>query len=421
MFLETGTLSRTVFISLTQMQELFQVFCYNTDCMENINFKIDHIDPLGQGVSKEDQISFIEKTLPGEKGTAEVYRKAKGVIFGKILSTDDLAEKSAHRVTPECPHYYECRGCQYLHTDYSNEIKFKTQSLERMFNKLLPESLKIKVHPAEKRFGYRNRVQIHYDLETNDFGLISSFSKGLIDASKCLLPSESINTVLKNLYSNGKWKEIINKEDNKQGYIEVYQKPDETDPKISVNKPYAEGGFTQVNDSMGVVLTDLVTKMYKKYMENSNKPLVLDFFGGNGNLSKDFKNANIKVYDLYIENETNVEIQKENQHYINIDLYKKDPVKQIKNSLKNIELPIPDLVIFDPPRAGVKFIDSYIRYLDASYIFYISCDPATLRRDTMKIIKNYDILNIHLIDLFPGTRHFETLIVFRKSDFFLSS
>ena len=94
--------------------------------MENINFKIDHLDPLGQGVSKENKITFIEKTLPGEIGSAEVYRKAKGVIFGRLTNPDKLEVESPDRIKPECPHFHECRGCQYLHTDYNNEIVFKT-------------------------------------------------------------------------------------------------------------------------------------------------------------------------------------------------------------------------------------------------------------------------------------------------------
>ena len=193
--------------------------------MENINFKIDHLDPLGQGVSKENKIAFIEKTLPGEVGTAEVYRKAKGVVFGRLLNPDKLEIKSQVRSKAECSHYYECRGCQFLHTEYNNEIVFKAESLKRMFTGILPESGKIKIHSAHERFGYRNRVQIHYDLETNSIGLISSFSGNLINAGECLLPSESIKKVLKDLYANDKWKENIDKEENgKKGYIEVYQK-----------------------------------------------------------------------------------------------------------------------------------------------------------------------------------------------------
>ncbi len=54
-----------------------------------IDFQIEHIDPLGQGVSKgataDDKITFIKKTLPGESGTAEVFSEKKGVRFARLL------------------------------------------------------------------------------------------------------------------------------------------------------------------------------------------------------------------------------------------------------------------------------------------------------------------------------------------------
>lgn len=384
--------------------------------MEKINFKIEHIDPLGQGVSKENKIAFIEKTLPGETGKAEVYRKAKGVLFGRLLNPDKLEIKSEARISPECPHYNECRGCQYLHTNYENEIIFKTESLKRMFNKMLPESVNIITHSASQRFSYRNRVQIHYDLNTDNLGLISSHTEHFINASQCLLPDSPVRDAVINLYKNDNWKKLVNKCNEKKGYIEVYQKPDETIPKITLNKPYAEGGFTQVNNKMGEVLSDLVTKMYNKYLYKSKELFILDIFGGNGNLSKDFKNTYINVYDFNSDNKTSTIMQNKNQHYTNIDLYKKDPVNQIQNSLKSSNFSTPDLIIFDPPRAGVKFIDSYLKNLDTPFIFYISCDPATLKRDSLKIQNKYDILEMHLIDLFPGTRHFETLIVFKRQE-----
>ena len=99
---------------------------------------------------------------------------------------------------------------------------------------------------------------------------------------------------------------------------------------------------------------------------------------------------------------------------MNINLYSHNPVNQIKKSLLNSKKTVPDLIILDPPRAGVKYIESYITALNPPFIFYISCDPATLKRDSITILKKYNIQEIHLIDLFPGTRHFETLIIFTK-------
>ena len=49
-------------------------------------FLIDHIDPLGQGVFKQnDQIYFIPKTLPGETGQFEVLKSKKGVRTSKLI------------------------------------------------------------------------------------------------------------------------------------------------------------------------------------------------------------------------------------------------------------------------------------------------------------------------------------------------
>ena len=43
-----------------------------------LSFSIEHMDPMGQGVSKvSDKVTFIAKTLPNEKGQASIIRSAK--------------------------------------------------------------------------------------------------------------------------------------------------------------------------------------------------------------------------------------------------------------------------------------------------------------------------------------------------------
>ncbi len=384
---------------------------------DTIKFRIDHIDPLGQGVSKGgSSVAFIEKTLPGETGTAEIYRRAKGVLFGRLSDPENLEETSPDRIEPECPHFYQCRGCQYLHTNYKTEIDFKEASLKRKFTPLLTENTGIVVHPATNRYFYRNRIQLHFDFDLKKIGLISSWSGNLISGKDCLLPSKELDEAVKNLYRKNRWIYYLEEKNiTGKGYIEIYLRPGESKPVISINKPYARGGFTQVNSEMGSVLAKLVEKSYLKYLGREKSNLVLDLFGGNGNLSNRLDNAEVKIYDRYQEDKKEVSIQNQNRTFVNINLYSNNPVNQIKKSLANSIKTVPDLIILDPPRAGVKYIESYIATLNSPFIFYISCDPATLKRDSITILKNYNIMEIHLIDLFPGTRHFETLIVFKKS------
>ena len=75
-------------------------------------------------------------------------------------------------------------------------------------------------------------------------------------------------------------------------------------------------------------------------------------------------------------------------------------------------LPVPDLVIVDPPRAGVG--DRVAKALAGSAaprITYVSCDPATLARDLVHLIAGgYRVEQVHLVDLFPQTFHLESVV-----------
>jgi 23S rRNA (uracil1939-C5)-methyltransferase len=72
----------------------------------------------------------------------------------------------------------------------------------------------------------------------------------------------------------------------------------------------------------------------------------------------------------------------------------------------------PDLVVLDPPRAGVgaKSANALCR-LSASHVTYVSCDPATLSRDLVPLLESgYRVEQAHLVDLFPQTYHMETVL-----------
>jgi len=73
-----------------------------------------------------------------------------------------------------------------------------------------------------------------------------------------------------------------------------------------------------------------------------------------------------------------------------------------------------DLVILNPPRAGIHS-DLVPVLLEAKppRIIYVSCDPATLARDTAALAAGYDLERLHAFDLFPQTAHVETVAVFQ--------
>ena len=67
-----------------------------------------------------------------------------------------------------------------------------------------------------------------------------------------------------------------------------------------------------------------------------------------------------------------------------------------------------DLIVVDPPRAGLKrkAIDNILK-IKPNKIIYVSCNPSTLARDLNTLKNEYSVESITLIDMFPNTYHVE--------------
>ncbi|MFW5871779.1 MAG: class I SAM-dependent RNA methyltransferase [bacterium] len=361
----------------------------------NIEFKIDHIDPLGQGVSKiHDKISFIPKTLPGEVGCAQVYQQKKGVIFAICKG---LTKTSPLRTSPDCPHFGKCSACHYRHTSYQEELKFKETNLKWIL-KNIKSAPGVKIFQAPQRNFYRNRVQLHYDLKKKAFGMFSTYQNKIISVPECLLPKNEISAEIKRLYQDNAWYVEAKKQNKNKGHLEIYWHKARL--KKTWNCSYARGGFTQVNQEMNEKLQELVF-----HHAHENVTTTWDLFGGEGNLTCRL-NTFRYVMDLYKVTPSNNKAQ-----YLNIDLYDKNALETLLN--QNIKYP--ELIIVDPPRRGFPSLHLWLEKIKPSKFIYISCWPGTLARDLGKI-GNYKIEKLYLIDLFPGTFHFETMVYLERNE-----
>ena len=71
----------------------------------------------------------------------------------------------------------------------------------------------------------------------------------------------------------------------------------------------------------------------------------------------------------------------------------------------------PDLIILDPPRAGVhEDVIGTLRTALPSRIVYVSCNPATQARDLSMLSDLYDITAVQPVDMFPHTQHVENVV-----------
>src|SRR5690606_2859292 len=147
--------------------------------MAEIEFHIEHLDPMGQGVYKNDKdVYFIPKTLTGEKGRALILNSSKGVNFARLK---ELKARSPKRIIPQCPHYDTCSGCHYLHTTYEEEKEYKKLSYQKVFQFYMDESTPFHSIWSEDRLHYRNRIQLHYDLAAKKMGFFLGKSKKILE------------------------------------------------------------------------------------------------------------------------------------------------------------------------------------------------------------------------------------------------
>jgi 23S rRNA (uracil1939-C5)-methyltransferase len=376
-------------------------------------FSIQHIDPLGQGVSKdEDNIFFVHNSLEGEEGIADVDDQKKKIFFGHLSSPEKLSVISPKRIEPKCPHFFDCNGCHFLHTTYENEINIKKTNLIRnlsYYEKKTGHSIdynQVITHASEDRFNTRNRIQLHYDLSKKRLGLIGHKKSQIIQVPDCLIGSKKIQVAIKNLYENNNWIKNIPKGAPRNGHIEIILTPgDKID--IIYNHPYSHGGFTQVNKKMNNILCSTVTMEANELFTDSDA--IFDLFGGSGNLTKNLSGLPCLIYDSYGEG---MLVERDgHQEFIKQNLYSHSAPEVITQKLSKYKSPG---IIIDPPRSGLKNISDFLKsQTNVKDIIYVSCNPATLFRDIISI-KEFKLKKIHLVDLFPCTYHYETICVLSK-------
>jgi len=337
---------------------------------KQVKFSIVHIDPLAQGVSKmTNKVNFVSNTLAGETGTCLTYKENKKVMFSFLKSSKDLDNISKDRIDPLCPHYFQCGGCSYLHTNYETEMNLKKDALLWNFKNIkIPE---VSIIKSEERFNYRNRIQLHFNNKENSFGY-KGYDNNIINIDNCIIASKNIQNKINDA------KEIIYSEGGGKGHLELFEKNNKVE--LNINSKYSAGGFTQVNPKMNIKLKNYI----KNYFKNISTSTIIDLFGGNGNISEIFEYNQRTVIDIF----ENKQQSDENSSFVNMNLYNEDNLKNLVAKYASIST---DLLFIDPPRSGFKELNILLNEISPSYFVYISCNNSTMARDLSQLPTNFQI------------------------------
>ncbi len=152
-------------------------------------------------------------------------------------------------------------------------------------------------------------------------------------------------------------------------------------------------------------------KIARNYAALTGKELVYDLYTGTGTIANFVAHQAKKVIGLeYVE--AAIEDAKINSSINNIsntDFYAGD-IKDLLNDDFIGKHGKPDVIITDPPRAGMH--QDVIRMLlkvAAKKIVYVSCNPATQARDLALLDEKYIVTKLQPVDMFPQTHHVENI------------
>lgn len=148
----------------------------------------------------------------------------------------------------------------------------------------------------------------------------------------------------------------------------------------------------------------------------SESDTVWDLYCGTGSLTLPSARKAKKVIGIELVEES-IEFAKENaklNEIENTDFYACDLHTKELPALFG-ELESPDIIITDPPRAGMhQNMVEHILAVAPRRIVYVSCNPATQARDLALMTGDYEITKVTPVDLFPHTYHIESIAVLER-------
>ena len=165
--------------------------------------------------------------------------------------------------------------------------------------------------------------------------------------------------------------------------------------------------------------TDQAYHLYcvaRSFAQLTGGELVYDLYTGTGTIANFVAHQAKQVIGIEYVPEA-IEDAKENSHVngINNTLFYAGDMKDILTDDFIQEHGQPDVIITDPPRAGIH-ADVVKVILNASpkRIVYVSCNPATQARDLQLMDADYKVAAVQPVDMFPHTPHVENVVLLER-------
>ena len=417
-----------------------------------ITVTVNDLDPFGQGVARhQGKALFVSGLLPQEQ--AEVVLVEDKKQYARAQVKRRLSD-SPQRQAPRCPHFGICGGCQQQHASVELQQQSKRAALVRLMKREVDDII------AASPWGYRRRARLslNYQPKTQQLqiGFRKANSSEIVDVVQCpvLVPTlgallPAVRECLSGLQSlrqlghvelvqadNGPLmvlrhtaalpaadKEKLERFSQSHG-LSLYLAPQsEILEQIRGEAPwYTSDGlrlvfsprdFIQVNDGVN----QLMVHTALEWLDIQPQDRVLDLFCGMGNFTLPLAKRAAQVVGvegvpaLVAKGQENAALNALHNVTFFHENLEEDVTRQAW--AKHVF----DKVLLDPARAGAAGFMLHIIKLAPRRVVYVSCNPATLARDSDVLLQaGYTIQRLAMLDMFPHTGHLESMVLFEHKN-----
>lgn len=409
---------------------------------DTYRFEVESLDHNGRGIVKVNKVPiFIDGALQKELVDIKITKVKKNMITAEVVN---VITPSKDRIESLCPYFKQCGGCDLLHMNYDLQLSFKEQKVKEILKKFsnIDPSLIKPIKKSNEKFYYRNKITLK--VEDGKIGYYKKKTNQIVPIKACKVAHPSINKifhyirnylplhnifelVLRVSHSTDETMLVIKKEglidenliiktlgnvvstiilyENKK-YTILTGRGHITEQIGSYRFNISPDSFFQIHSKQTKILYDQIVE----YASLTGSEVVLDLFCGTGTIG------------IYLSKWAKEVLGVEINRYAILDAYENrklnntNHVNFICKDVTNFkDLDSFDVAIIDPPRNGLDLKTiSFLLKRKPKKVVYVSCNPITLARDLELLTKNYSVLEIRPIDMFPQSMHVECVCVMSR-------
>lgn len=362
------------------------------------------------------RVIFVRHAITGEKAVVRITSVTSKLAHGDAI---EILSSSQDRVSSQCIYAGPsgCGGCDFQHISIEAQRIFKKFIIQDQFKRIAKIDIEPELIHVEPENGLHWRTRFDFSISKNGkAGFFSYKTKEVCEIDKCMIAVEKING--SDLFQR-KWK-------GKERVEVSVSSIDEMNIRRAGRSISGPSQLHQIVENEQLIISpdsfwqshlnapQALVKLVMQYMDLKPGDKVCDLYGGSGLFTSPIlkRIQEIGVVHL-VENDRRCikdakKIFRKNKNVI----IHAGKVEEKLSNIKDV-----DVILLDPPRngAGKKVINEIISKNPKS-IIYVSCDPASLARDTKLLIEaSFSLDEITGVDLFPMTHHIECVSSFSRN------